>query len=84
MVSIQRPNSNILLTGSQNGSIAAFNWSHLTSKDDSDTIQPLWITSTNVREANSMCLVNDETQFAVGYGDGIVEIQDCEKPGKVC
>jgi WD40 repeat protein len=76
------PGTNLLITGSQNGSIAAFDWVQFTKNGLDSPIEPLWIASTNVREANSMCSVNSN-QFAIGYGDGLVEIQDCENPGKV-
>uniref|UniRef100_A0AC34FH64 Uncharacterized protein n=1 Tax=Panagrolaimus sp. ES5 TaxID=591445 RepID=A0AC34FH64_9BILA len=76
------PGTNVLLAGLQNGSIAAFDWAQLTKNDSDSTFDPHWIVSTNVREANSMCALSDN-HFAVGYGDGLVEIQDFENPGKV-
>lgn len=72
----------MLLCGSENGQIHSYQWQDLFKKDDG-LIESRFSVSINPREINSLCLLNDETNFVAGYGDGTSIFYDLERPEKV-
>jgi len=74
-------NSNLLVCGSENGSLQGLDWTQLTTKGNGD-FESKFSFSVNQREINSMCSINNEKQFVAGYGDGHLSLHAVDCPDK--